>query len=269
MHLSKTPSFGLDPEILVQKDDKIVCPLVFATVPKEVTPFGAAGGYNRDGMALELNPNPSHIIREVSANLHTLLKQAIDMAGLYGFKLSKSLHVNISEALNADNLPGDVYEIGCEPDYNAYTRKVNQVKVDPSKYLDRFCGGHIHIGVGSIQFPEACELVKLFDYHAGLLSVMYSLDIETARRRRETYGKAGAFRFDEEKGKIEYRVPDASWLWVEEGFENLCAKMTQALVEFRAGIRINDPKYIIQAIDNVDQELAQDLMGDPFSKAMI
>ena len=267
MKLTKRPTFGADPEFYLGKGDLITCPDTICPTPKTTMSVGKFGGFNRDGMALELNPSPSESIREVAQNLTELLSVAGSMAMQFGWEISKSLAANVNRALNS-TLPQDVFQIGCDPDYNAYTGRVNKVTVDPKLYLDRFAGGHIHIGVGEIEFDEVCELVKLFDYHAGLLSVMYS-DPKVALERRKTYGRAGDFRFDAAKGIIEYRTPDAGWLWVENGFTALCEKMSDALVEFRAGIRMGDSKNIITAINSCNQNMCADLLGDPFTDGEI
>jgi hypothetical protein len=98
---------------------------------------------------------------------------------------------------------------GCEPDYNAYTMKHNFAPKANNPNL-RSAGGHIHIGYaeaepfskGAWYEPdvERALLVRALDLHIGIPSVI----MEPDNKRKELYGKAGAFR-PKEYG-VEYRT---------------------------------------------------------------
>ena len=59
---------------------------------------------------------------------------------------------------------------------------------------------HIHIGYNHPAVPESLRMVKLLDIFLGIPSVI----IDPDKKRRELYGKAGAFRLT--KYGVEYRT---------------------------------------------------------------
>ena len=95
-------------------------------------------------------------------------------------------------------------KFGCDPDLNAYTRKLQRINAKVAQNL-RTCGGHVHIGKDELSMPDKILLVKILDMYLGVPSVM--LDQDT--NRREVYGKAGSFR-PKDYG-LEYRVLSNFW----------------------------------------------------------
>lgn len=101
---------------------------------------------------------------------------------------------------------------GCEEDYNAYTADMNIKPFCEDETL-RSCGGHIHVGwknpmsfnsetyMGTIPKDYLRRmLVKALDLHIGIPSVLQ----EPNNKRKELYGKAGAYR--PKKYGLEYRT---------------------------------------------------------------
>lgn len=97
---------------------------------------------------------------------------------------------------------------GCEPDFNAYNGHPNVFPDCSDKNL-RSAGGHIHIGYEGasaykkeqyIGEPERCNIIKALDLFVGIPSLI----LEPNNKRKELYGKAGAFR-PKEYG-VEYRT---------------------------------------------------------------
>lgn len=118
---------------------------------------------------------------------------------------------------------------GCEPDFNAYTCTENE----KPKSLDanlRSAGGHIHISWDGatpynekayIVDEERTNLIKAFDLFVGIPSVI----LEPDNKRKELYGKAGAFR--PKKYGVEYRTISNFYLaeerltnWVYDAVQN-------------------------------------------------
>lgn len=97
---------------------------------------------------------------------------------------------------------------GCDPDYNAWTLEPNRAPNPEEVGRLRTCGGHIHVGFE--QDPDDLmagpELARWMDLYLGIPSVI--LDPDT--RRRQVYGKAGAFR--PKPYGIEYRVLSNFWI---------------------------------------------------------
>jgi hypothetical protein len=79
----------------------------------------------------------------------------------------------------------------CEPDFNAWLQNIND---SPDSQTNLRCvGGHVHIGIDEKYRTEEnlLNIVKMFD----ILVTLPALLIDKDDRRRELYGKAGAFRF--------------------------------------------------------------------------
>lgn len=113
-------------------------------------------------------------------------------------------------------MPAEVLELGCDPDYNAYTRTRNP-RPDQHPTM-RTASGHVHIGYSSEfedgsypRFMECCDIVKQLDYFLGLASIV--LD-EAGAERRQMYGQAGCFR--PKSYGVEYRVLSNFWLSSEK-----------------------------------------------------
>jgi hypothetical protein len=108
-----------------------------------------------------------------------------------------------------DRLPPHVKELGCNPDYNAYTLEPNPTP-NGSDVVFRTGAGHLHIGwtdgaEGMEHFEKCARLVKQLDYTVGLVTLLF----DDEPRRRALYGKAGAFR--PKPYGLEYRVPSNAW----------------------------------------------------------
>lgn len=90
---------------------------------------------------------------------------------------------------------------GCEPDYNAWTGKVNNKPLADDWTL-RSAGGHLHCGIDNIEVPfsgriqrykvdsQRANIVQVLDLFVSIPLVI----MEPDNRRKELYGKAGAFR---------------------------------------------------------------------------
>jgi hypothetical protein len=253
----KAPTFGSDPEIfVVNANGGIACPVEMLPRPKEVLNLGPEGGVNRDGIAFELNPAPSSDPAVVAANMAKLLQIGVGRLSDAGLHIVQSLSATID-----DDMPPDAYEFGCNPDYNAYTKEEYRCKLNPRKYLKRFAGGHISMGIDiPMTFDQVCELVKLFDFYAGLRALFYIPrdEVENAVERRLSYGAAGCFRH--KNHLVEYRTPDSSWLWATGAYEEICSGMFLAFEAFMSGKRIAKPKTLRVAINNCDLHLARVLI---------
>lgn len=111
-------------------------------------------------------------------------------------------------------------------------------------------------------FDQVCEIVKLMDFFVGLPSLFLVPDSEreSAIERRKSYGAAGCFRWKPADSIIEYRTPDASWLWHEGAYERLCHGMRRAFEEFVQGTYVKDAKPLRDAINTCDTRLATILL---------
>lgn len=109
------------------------------------------------------------------------------------------------------DLPFDVKRLGCEPDFNAWTSKVNPTPKTAKPI--RTAGGHIHLGwqekgqgVTDLHFGDCVRVVRQLDSTLYVMSHFW----DNNQERRELYGKMGAFR-PKEYG-VEYRPLSNAWL---------------------------------------------------------
>lgn len=204
---------GADPELFV-RDGKgqLISGHHFQCGTKEKPMAVANGHVQNDGMALEFNVKPSETRIEFVSNTLAVLKdlnsfvQQIDQDA----KLVPLPVADFGEKY-IDSVPVDVSALGCNPDYNAYTESPNPT---PNGSLPfRTGSGHIHIGwttneepTNGEHFARCCALAKEMDYYLGLPSLLW----DSENRRRQLYGKAGAFR--PKPYGMEYRVLSNAWL---------------------------------------------------------
>ena len=147
------------------------------------------------------------------------------------------LHI-ASAIIDESQLQSDEAKLfGCSIDYNAYTDEPNP-KPEAQNQALRSCGLHIHVGIEKpLSKQEACELVKLMDKYLGVASIY--MDGDT--RRRELYGKAGAFRYT--PYGIEYRTLSGFFLrdeylgWLYDG-------TAMAVKDFSEGKFLTDEENI-------------------------
>lgn len=202
---------GADPEIFVRRNGKAASAYGLVDGTKEKPQPTTYGAVQVDGMALEFNIEPvsSHNFEEFNRNIVRTIADLRRLAGDgINFNLSPTQDFP-EELLKAQ--PKEALELGCDPDFNAYTMKEN-----PKPNADvnfRTAAGHIHVGWGADipveneQHMEICAgFVKQLDRSVG----MFMTYIDRDSRRRELYGKAGAFR--PKSYGVEYRTPSNVWL---------------------------------------------------------
>jgi hypothetical protein len=167
-----------------------------------------------DGMALEFGIDPARNKTEFVYRINDVLSQLREMLP-EGHSLSVSSIAKFSPEVMAAQ-PEEALELGCDPDYNAYTFDKNPRPVLPDPNI-RSAGGHVHIGWGA-NFPvrdqrhiEACAAIAAeMDYYMGAASLAWDKDA----LRRSIYGAAGAFR--PKPYGMEYRSGSNQWLKSDE-----------------------------------------------------
>lgn len=199
---------GADPEIFVTKNGVLSSAYGLVDGTKERPTKVEQGAVQVDGMALEFNIDPATNKKEFGQNIAAVMEQLKQMVPEYELLPAASVHFDKNYL---DSQPEEAKELGCNPDYNAYTGKEN-----PAPNADttlRTAAGHVHIGwtEGQNEFdPDHMDhcimVVKELDISLGLMSVIIDKDKE----RRELYGKAGAFR--PKSYGVEYRVLSNFWL---------------------------------------------------------
>lgn len=209
---------GCDPEVFVYDNNlgEFVSghTLIPGTKDKPfAVPFGAI---QVDGTALEFNINPAKTRKEFVGNVtrvYDTLQRKISLNNNH-LQLCAVPVADFREDIFA-NIPAENKRLGCEPDFDAYTGLANDPPDADRQF--RTGSGHIHIGWtngASVEDPDhldVCRRVAIqLDYFIGI----YSLYWDSDDRRRELYGKAGAFR--PKPYGMEYRTLSNSWLREQE-----------------------------------------------------
>lgn len=211
-----TFKIGCDPEVFVRERATGRIISAHDLIPgSKKEPFKVTGGaVQPDGLAAEFNMNPVPIedFKAFNEGVLGVMHQLKTMVGdKYQLVIEPSVQFDKDYY---DSLPDSAKELGCEPDYCAYSD-------DPFKPNDRPNGdtglrsaaGHIHFGWGAdipADHPDHINVCRSFirqlDWYVGLAMTV----MDTDSRRRELYGKAGAFR--PKSYGVEYRTPSNVWL---------------------------------------------------------
>lgn len=203
-------TFGADPEIFLKKNGKPAS--AFGLIPgdKENPHKTEGGAIQVDGMAAEFNidPVPSNDFELFNTRVIQQIKEIRNRVPGYNLNVSPVQDFG-QEFLDAQ--PAKAKELGCDPDWCAYTKAVNP-RPDGERTF-RTGAGHVHVGWGAnipVDNEEHIEIcanfVKIMDATVGLFMTI----IDTDPRRRELYGKAGAFR--PKPYGVEYRTPSNAWI---------------------------------------------------------
>jgi hypothetical protein len=244
--------FGCDPEVFLWNTETNQYVGAYGFVPgTKEAPYKLDGGMVQvDGLALEFGIDPAvnendfvDKIKHIRNQIQTMLPKHIQMR--------VEPIVEFSEAVMAAQLPENL-ELGCEPDYDAYTKQANPAPTPPSPLL-RSGGGHIHIGWGvglteehEEHFKHCCLMVRQLDCTVGTGSLFW----DKATKRREIYGKAGCFR--PKPYGLEYRTPSNAWLRSEE-ITRLAFRLTKQAIE-----RLHKLDYMpekVNAKKSIDQNI--------------
>lgn len=208
--------FGCDPELFVRNADGVYVTAEGLIPGTKAEPFPVElGAVQVDGMAAEFNIDPATTFEEWDRNISHVLKQLQDMLP-EGYTLHAIPSVKFTEE-EFSKAPDCAKELGCSPDFNAWSGDVNSPPRCTEIPTLRTASGHIHIGwteeaaLDDLQHIMNCrDLVKQLDWYLG----GWSLKTDTDPTRRLLYGKAGACRY--KSYGVEYRVLSNFWIMDRE-----------------------------------------------------
>lgn len=154
---------------------------------------------------------------------------------------------------------------GCEPDFNAYTFSQNVKPNSPDANL-RSAGGHIHIGYenstpydADVYTPDEqrSNIIKALDLFIGVPSVI----MEPDNKRKELYGKAGAFR--PKPYGVEYRTISNFYLASKEQIEWVYNSVIDAIKWLNNGNIVDRSlgDFVRMVIDNNNKQEAKGLIN--------
>jgi hypothetical protein len=226
-------TFGCDPELFVQ-DSKGRFVSAEGLIPgTKAEPHAVEGGAVQvDGMAAEFNIDPVSNYSDFRKNINGVRRQLQDMLPS-GHTLAVAPSVVFDEDI-WDASPEQAKELGCSPDFNAWTGDVNPPPQSESNPRLRTASGHLHIGwtndadENDTEHMNNCmDLIKQLDWYLGA----WSLRLDKDTTRRELYGKAGACRI--KPYGTEYRVLSNFWLLNDSRMETTWNRMQMAIHDMR------------------------------------
>lgn len=228
---------GADPELFVFKDGQPISAhdLLPGTKAKPFPVYG--GAIQVDGTAAEFNINPSETFDEFNSNIDNVLTSLQSM--LPSSCELRATPVVVWPEEYFETLPYVATELGCMPDFDAWTGRRNPKPKLKHMPTLRTAAGHIHIGFtegASIQDPahirECQRMIQLMDWHVGAWSCTVDLD----KTRRMLYGKAGACRY--KTYGVEYRTLSNFWVLDPLLRKEVWDRTIAACVDFFNGVRV-------------------------------
>lgn len=256
--------FGCDPELFVFNPDGVAVPAEMIPGSKDNPHEVEYGAVQRDGFAAEFNITPATTFKEFNRNIEAVMKQlATFLPPGYTMQAIPSV---IFDKTVFDEAHDDVKELGCMPDFNAWTGDMNPPPVLPDNPYLRTASGHIHIGWcegaeldDKQHIMNCCDLVKQFDWFLG----GWSLKMDSDPTRRTLYGKAGACRF--KNYGVEYRVLSNFWITNRDRRQVVWNRMQMAIETMRhsflpESLSKKSQKLLVEAINSskIDSSFSKD-----------
>lgn len=243
---------GADPEFFVKRFGKLHSAHGLIPGSKE-NPFKVdKGAVQVDGMALEFNIDPAENLAQFEVNMTTVMDKIMGMIPGYEVFVEPVADFGLDYIRSQ---PKEAAELGCSPDFNAYTKQANP-RPDVNTPF-RTASGHVHIGwtkepvdINNEGHLEACRaLTKALDVYLGIPSLVWDRD----DRRRSLYGAAGAFR--PKSYGMEYRVLSNKWITDKWCRQLVFANTMKAVEATFSNPDVGDTKfYGLTAKDIIDKK---------------
>jgi hypothetical protein len=207
--------FGCDPEMFITDSNGSLVSAEGLIPGTKQEPHKVDGGAVQvDGLAAEFNIDPVDNFKDWNDNIVSVVAQLKKMLPSgYGLLIEPAVRFS-PEVMNAAS--SKAKELGCDPDYNAWTTEVNPYPDTTNDPFLRTASGHLHFGwldpddymplEDEIHRKNGFDLAKQCDWFLGAWSVQKDPDVT----RRALYGKAGACRI--KPYGMEYRVLSNFWL---------------------------------------------------------
>ena len=248
-------TIGSDPEVFIEKNGKIISAEGIIggtkTEPKSISEYGHY--IQEDNVMAEFNIPPCNNTEEFIYNINFVKDYLTEMLSFNKMKLN---YTTSSKFTKKELSTPQARMFGCDPSFNVYLKDISPVPSAKSEW--RSCGGHLHIGYNNPDQETTEQIVYGMDMILGLKSVL--IDEDTVRK--QSYGKAGEFRFKE--FGVEWRTLSNFWIKNDE-LINWVYESTSLVIEMINSEIMDDliEKYSNQvrdAIDNSNKELAESLL---------
>jgi hypothetical protein len=234
-------SIGADPEFFLKQGDKHISSIGLIGGSKDKPrPFGKDGfAILEDNVAVEFNIPPAHNHQEFIFNIQEVINKLHQELPQFDFSTESAVVFDQDQLNNPAAL-----EFGCDPDFNAWTKTVNERPCASNMQL-RSAGGHVHVGTDQ----NPIEVIRSMDLFLGVPSTK----LDPGKLRRELYGKAGAFRFKDYG--CEYRTLSNFWIFSPKLIEWVYNQTEKAVNFVKGGNTINEAhgQLIQDCINNSDE----------------
>lgn len=241
-------SIGADPEFFLKQGNKFVSSIGIIGGSKDnPRPYGSAGfAVLEDNVAVEFNIPPAHNHTQFINSIQEVLNKLHQEYPQFEFSTDSAAVFDKEELMHPAAM-----EFGCDPDYNVWTKEMNERPTASNKDL-RSAGGHVHVGTEL----DKIKVIKAMDLFLGVPSIK----LDAGKLRRELYGKAGAFR-PKDYG-VEYRTLSNFWIFKESLIEWVYNQTEKALKFVQSGNEIEDEqgKLIQDCINNSNENAYETLI---------
>lgn len=262
MTKSKTFSglaFGADPEaFLINKETKKITSAIGLIPGSKYEPFligeNQFEAIQTDNVMIEFCQEPT----VDPVKFYTDSNKILDFVRSI---LPSNLDISIQASAELDESELDneqAKQFGCDPDYNAWTGKKN--KAPNANTNLRTAGGHLHIGYDDSNPELNLEIIKVLDLYLTVPSLLIDKD----DRRREMYGKAGAYRHKDYG--VELRTLSNFWIgsqetvkWVFENAQEALSVLELSELKVNNFLDTGSMAEIQLAINTNDKSLAKQL----------
>ena len=238
---------GCDPEVFVKQNGLFKSAHGLIKGDKKNPQPVRNGAVQVDGMALEFNIDPAATEQQFIHSVQDVFAQMCAMVP--GYEVVAVPVAEFSPEYMKQQ-PKEALELGCDPDFNAWSNGRANDKPDGDRPF-RTASGHVHIGWTKDETAESADhinrchlVVRQLDFFLGLPSLMYDQDV----KRRSMYGKAGCYR--PKTYGVEYRTLSNRWLSSEKLMGWVFRTTQTAVQEVMAGNNLEEKFGDIQHIIN-------------------
>jgi len=239
-------SIGADPEVFVGDANGVRSIIGMVGGTKECPlplPLGEGFAIQEDNVALEFNIP----ICTSKDQFGGSIASAMDFIGStlrdsFGLHFVKDSAISFPEKELQDPR---AFVFGCEPDFNAWTGRINRKPRADDPNL-RSCGGHVHIGIVGTKYEhvDKHKLIQACDLFMGIPSVIMDKGV----LRKNLYGKAGACRW--KPYGVEYRTLSNFWVFNPQLVEWVYNNTERALDAVLDNMSFDDDSKLIQSTIN-------------------
>lgn len=205
-------TYGCDPEFFVSQNGVYMPAEITGVVGTKKKPMAlpSGGAVQIDGCALEFNIAPAKDVDEFDKNIEMTLadiRKIVSEDIAFDFRSDVMFTKSAWEKVSEINK-----ELGCEPDYDAYTRSAKTPPAGSAEKPFRTAAGHIHIGFTKADPSDPkhifdCAMIAMFlDRYVATIEAAWSVP----SKRKELYGSLGSFR--PKPYGLEYRVLGNDWV---------------------------------------------------------